>query len=88
MNIDEEFDEWLSSQASHGVCMGGYTHEEEILARTAWHAAKGSKLSWAEAYNLAYSDSATCRGLKVDHRWVGSSTSDKTFCSKCGVERK
>lgn len=38
--VDEEFDEWLSAQACHGVCMGGYTFEEEIIARAAWKAAQ------------------------------------------------
>lgn len=88
MTIDEEFNEWLSEQASHGLCMGGYTLEEEILARGAWHASRGSKVSWAVAYNLACSDSPMCRGEEVDHRWLTSSHSSREFCSKCGTERK
>jgi len=35
-----EFDDWLGSQASHGVCMGGYTYEEEEIARAAWIASR------------------------------------------------
>lgn len=88
MTIDEEFNEWLSEQASHGLCMGGYTLEEEILARGAWHASRGSKVSWAVAYNLACSDSPMCRGEEVDHRWLTSSHSSREFCSKCGAERR
>lgn len=42
MTIDEEFEEWIQEQASHGACMGGYTFEEAYLARAAWHKAKGS----------------------------------------------
>jgi hypothetical protein len=87
MTIEKEFREWLSVQASHGLCMGGYTLEEEILARGAWYAAKGQKISWAVAYNLSCSDSALCRDEELDHRWVASAHSDKEFCSKCGTER-
>ncbi|MNR64966.1 hypothetical protein D3C85_1878200 [compost metagenome] len=48
MSIDEEFEAWLQEQASHGVCMGGYTFEEALIARAAWHAAKGSTLTASE----------------------------------------
>jgi len=41
MSTDEEFETWLQEQACHGVCMGGYSFEEALLARAAWYAAKG-----------------------------------------------
>lgn len=50
MNIDEEFEEWIQEQASHGACMGGYTFEEAYLARAAWHKAKGSEATLEEVW--------------------------------------
>lgn len=86
-SIDADFNEWLSTQDSHGLCLGGHSLEEEILARAAWHAAGGSKLSWAESYNLSTSSSRLCRGEKLDHRWVDNPRGAKEYCSKCGCER-
>lgn len=51
MTIDEEFEEWIQEQASHGACMGGYTFEEAYLARCAWHKAKGSEATIQELWD-------------------------------------
>lgn len=87
MTIDMDFDEWLCAQDCHGISTGGHTLEEEILARAAWHAANGSQLSWAEAYNLSTSMVRLCRGEKLDHRWVENLKGD-SYCSKCGAQRE
>jgi len=52
MSIDEEFNAWISEQASHGACMGGYTFEEAYLARCAWHKAKGSGVTIDEIFAI------------------------------------